>query len=95
MFNPFNLSGSDVLATMGLQARRNVAWYLLPLGVGMLAGAGLGLLLAPQTGRDTRRGIGETATNVAGKLRSTFRKRGNHHPRGSNFEAEPLDTRHD
>jgi YtxH-like protein len=95
MFNPFNLSGGDLLATMGLQTRRSVAWYLLPLGLGVLAGAGLGLLLAPQTGRDTRQRIGKTATNVAGKLRAKLRERGNHHPRGgSSFEAEPLDTRH-
>lgn len=78
MFNPFSMTRDDVLASMGLQTRRSAASYfvmpLAMLGVGMLTGAGLGLLFAPRPGRETRQQIGETASNVANKLRDKLRR---------------------
>lgn len=80
MLNPFSLSSDDVLARLGLEARRSAASSLmLPLamlGVGMLTGAGLGLLFAPRAGRETREQIGSRASDVAGKLRSKIRRGG-------------------
>lgn len=78
MFNPFSMTRDDVLARMGLQARRSTASYLVMplamLGVGMLTGAGLGLLFAPRPGRETRQQLGETASNVAHKVRNKMRR---------------------
>lgn len=80
MMNPFSISSDDVLARLGLEARRSAASSLLlplaMLGVGMLTGAGLGLLFAPRAGRETREQIGSRASDVAGKLRSKIRRGG-------------------
>ncbi|HXX31681.1 MAG TPA: YtxH domain-containing protein [Myxococcaceae bacterium] len=52
-----NLDRDDVLDALGLQRRGSTDW-LLPaltaLGVGLLVGAGLGLLLAPKAGNELR-----------------------------------------
>jgi len=52
-----NLDRDDLLDALGLQRRGNSDW-LLPtltaLGVGLLVGAGLGLLLAPKAGSELR-----------------------------------------
>lgn len=52
-----NLDRDDLLDALGLQRRGNADW-LLPtltaLGVGLLVGAGLGLLLAPKPGNELR-----------------------------------------
>ena len=78
MLNPFRMSRDEMLATLGLQTRRSAAADLmLPLamlGVGMLTGAGLGLLFAPRPGRETRQQLGETASNVAEKVRAKVRR---------------------
>lgn len=53
-----NLDGEDVLALVGLQSRRTALDALLPslgiFGVGLLVGAGVGLLLAPKSGEELR-----------------------------------------
>lgn len=84
MRNPLPTSTTDLLHMIGLQPKRSVASYLLPglglLGVGLLAGTGLGLLIAPRRGVDTRRmvgsklshlghAVGDTAGNVVRKLK--------------------------
>jgi hypothetical protein len=52
-----NFDRDDLLDALGLQRRGNADW-LLPtvtaLGVGLLVGAGLGLLLAPKPGSELR-----------------------------------------
>lgn len=62
MRNPLPISTNGFLNMLGLQTRRSAASHVLPslgmLGVGMLAGAGLGILFAPQRGTDTRRMVG-------------------------------------
>jgi gas vesicle protein len=53
-----NLDKDDVLEMMGLQSRTSTgAWLagaLGTFGVGLVVGAGLGLLLAPKPGRELR-----------------------------------------
>jgi hypothetical protein len=57
-----DITTDDVLSALGLQARRSVGDYLLPalgiFGVGLLVGAGIGLLFAPKPGIDLRHQIG-------------------------------------
>jgi hypothetical protein len=71
----------DVLKMIGLQSKRSAADWILPMiavfGVGVLVGAGVGLLLAPKPGRELRddlrnrlqgaaEGIGENFSTPAG-----------------------------
>jgi len=50
-----NLEADDVLDLLGLQ-RKGTDWApaITALGVGLLVGAGIGLLLAPKSGADLR-----------------------------------------
>jgi hypothetical protein len=53
-----DLDKDDLLKFIGLQTRRDAAEWILPtiavFGVGVLVGAGVGLLLAPKPGRELR-----------------------------------------
>lgn len=53
-----NLDKDDILEMMGLQTKTSTAAWLAgtlgTFGVGLLVGAGLGLLLAPKPGRELR-----------------------------------------
>ena len=57
-----DITTDDLLNALGLQTRRSVGDYMLPalgiFGVGLLVGAGIGLLFAPKTGSDLRHQIG-------------------------------------
>ena len=57
-----DITTDDVLSALGLQTRRSTGEYLLPalgiFGVGLLVGAGIGLLFAPKAGTDLRQQIG-------------------------------------
>ena len=61
------------LAAVGLQPRRTATDYLLPVvgifGVGLLVGAGLGLMLAPKRGSELRGDIGRGVRKVGARLR--------------------------
>jgi len=53
-----NMDKDDVLGMLGLEARRSQSNRLLTtlgtFGIGLLVGAGVGLLLAPKAGSDLR-----------------------------------------
>jgi len=53
-----DLDKDDLLNLIGLETRRTVADWILPtlgiFGVGVLVGAGIGMLLAPKPGRELR-----------------------------------------
>ncbi len=46
---------------------RNVGGYLAALAIGALAGAGIALLLAPRSGRETREALAEKARDIKEK----------------------------
>lgn len=60
-----DFSADDILSAMGLQTRRTSTDYLMPalgiFGVGVLVGAGIGLLFAPKSGSEIRSQIGTMA----------------------------------
>ncbi len=78
-----NLDGDDVLGWVGLQGRRTALDALLPslgiFGVGLLVGAGVGLLLAPKSGQelreDLRTRIQGATDDVQGALSSVTSER--------------------
>ncbi len=54
------LDGDDVLEALGLQRRGSLDWVapaVTALGVGLLVGAGLGLMLAPKAGDELRQDL--------------------------------------
>jgi hypothetical protein len=61
------------LAAVGLQPRRSAGDYILPVigifGVGVLVGAGLGLMFAPKRGAELRGDIGRRVKSVGSRLR--------------------------
>lgn len=78
MTNPFSMTRDDFLGALGLQSRRSAAVYILPaigmFGVGLLAGAGLGLMFAPRTGREMRRELGTRVQDVTNKIKERVRR---------------------
>lgn len=58
-----DLEADDVLEHLGLQRRRTAADWLLPglglFGLGVIVGAGLGLMLAPKPGSELRQDLKE------------------------------------
>jgi len=61
------------LAAIGLQPRRSAGDYILPVigifGVGVLVGAGLGLMFAPKRGAELRGDLGRRVKSVGARLR--------------------------
>lgn len=78
-----NLDGDDVLSWVGLQSRRTAMDTLLPtlgiFSVGLLVGAGVGLLLAPKSGQelreDLRSRLQSASEDVQGALSSVAAER--------------------
>ncbi len=61
----------DVLHRLGLEEHTPTADFLTGLGlfaVGMLVGAGLGLMFAPKPGAEMRSQLGETLRNRGGRM---------------------------
>ncbi len=73
MFDRARDYGESALAAMGLQPRRSTTDYILPalglFGVGVLVGAGLGLMFAPKRGVELRGDISRSVRTVGAKLR--------------------------
>src|SRR6185503_8651088 len=77
-----NLSGlrdldkDDLLEYLGLESRRSTAETILPavamFGVGLLVGAGIGLMLAPKSGADLRSDLRERFTGGPDQLAGQF-----------------------
>ncbi len=67
-----DISTDDVLSALGLRRQATgFARVLPPLGyfaAGILCGAGVGLLLAPRSGRDTRRQLKSKAQNLTQRV---------------------------
>ena len=73
---------NDVLGILGLARRRSyLAQNLALLGVGAAVGAGVALLLAPASGRETRKrlsdGVGTLSDRAAEKLQQAEDEVGN------------------
>ena len=79
-----NRYSEKALAAIGLQPRRSAADYILPalglFSVGVLVGAGLGLLLAPKRGQelrgDLRHGFSNAVRGVGSRIRRRRRAEG-------------------
>lgn len=80
--NRFDFSRDRLLQAIGLQQRKSVAAIVLPsigmFSVGLLAGAGLGLLFAPRKGKELRDELGtrlSDAGHKVGDMASTLRRK--------------------
>jgi hypothetical protein len=66
-----NYGKRDLLSALGIEMEGNWGDFLGPalgaFGVGCLVGAGLGLLFAPQAGRELRQGIRQKFTKGRGR----------------------------
>lgn len=64
----------DILSALGLERRRGTLGYLVPaigyFAAGLALGAGVTLLVAPKSGRQMRRELGEKARHVGAQLES-------------------------
>jgi hypothetical protein len=71
-----DLDKDDLLDLIGLQSKRTVADWLLPtlgiFGVGLLVGAGVGLLLAPKPGRELREDLRSRIQGATDELSESF-----------------------
>jgi len=70
------LDRDDLLDLIGLQRASSTDWVapaLTALGVGLLVGAGLGLLLAPKTGAELRGDLRERLRSAQDALPDRFR----------------------
>lgn len=63
-----SLDKDDLLNMLGLETRRNTMDYLVPalalFGVGIVVGAGIGLLVAPRPGRELRDDLAQRIQNA-------------------------------
>ena len=69
------IEADDVLGTVGLARRRNhFAANLGLIAAGAMVGAGAALLLAPSSGRETRRRLGQEATKLGSAAMDAVRE---------------------
>jgi hypothetical protein len=78
------LDKDDILEMMGLQSRTSTgAWLagtLGTFGVGLLVGAGLGLLLAPKAGRELREDLRDRFRRVPSDADDAIAAMSGHEP---------------
>jgi hypothetical protein len=69
------LGTEDVLAALGLERRRSAIDVMLPAAgiffAGLIVGSGVALLVAPKSGRETRRQLKGKATELSHRLASS------------------------
>jgi hypothetical protein len=69
-----DLSTDDVLSALGLERRRGTLGYVLPavgyFAAGLVIGTGVTLLVAPKSGRQMRRELGEKVRHVGDQIGS-------------------------
>jgi len=70
-----DFSSDDILSALGLERRHTTMDDAVPTAlafvVGAAAGAGIALLLAPKSGRETRQDLSNKATELTNRLTST------------------------
>jgi hypothetical protein len=67
-----DISADDILSAFGLQRADSTGTYVLPalglFGIGVIVGAGLGMLFAPKAGSDLRHTIADKASDLGRKV---------------------------
>jgi hypothetical protein len=70
----------DALDLIGLARRRSILNHMLPamgfLALGAALGAGVGLMLAPSSGRRLRQDVGDRLDQIRDKMKNEAQKRG-------------------
>jgi len=70
-----DFSSDDILSALGLERRHTAIDAAIPTALafvaGAAAGAGIALLLAPKSGRETRQDLSNKATELTNRLTST------------------------
>lgn len=70
-----SLSSDDLLSALGLERKHTVIDDAIPTGlafvVGLAAGAGIALLLAPKSGREIRQDLSNRASELTSRIGST------------------------
>lgn len=94
VLDTLNPHAHAVLERLGLRQREpTVVDILVPVlaafGVGIVVGAAAGLLLAPQSGEDTRDDIADGAGKLAGKARDLGQNVRAQLPGGESMDAVP------
>jgi gas vesicle protein len=76
-----NLDKDQILELLGLETERSttssIIWTLGLVALGAIAGAGVALLLAPQSGRELRENVGRKFKNAADDVVSSARAKVN------------------
>jgi len=73
-----NLDKDQILELLGLEERSttsSILWSLALVGVGAIAGAGVALLLAPQSGRELRDTVTRKFKNATDDMASAVRSK--------------------
>lgn len=72
------LSTDDILSALGLQRRRTAVDVIVPTAglfiAGLMVGAGFALLMAPKSGRDTRRELQGRARDLSNRFGKAIRE---------------------
>jgi len=70
-----SIDKDDILAALGLQTKKSAAEYLLPVlglfSAGILVGVGVGMLVAPKSGRELRESLGKRVEEVRDRAMQT------------------------